>query len=50
MRTTILALSLTLGLFAVSGAEAAEGRLVLYTSQPNIDAQQTVDAFKASHP
>ena len=27
-----------------------EGKLVLYTSQPNQDAQQTVDAFKAKHP
>ena len=26
------------------------GKLVLYTSQPNQDAQQTVDAFKAKHP
>lgn len=32
------------------GASAAEGRLVLYTSQPNTDAQQTIDAFKARHP
>ena len=37
---------------AASGASAAElsGKLVLYTSQPNKDAQQTVDAFKAKHP
>lgn len=27
-----------------------EGRLVLYTSQPNQDAQQTIDAFKAKYP
>lgn len=26
------------------------GKLVLYTSQPNEDAQQTVDAFKAKYP
>ncbi|MET0568071.1 MAG: ABC transporter substrate-binding protein [Hyphomicrobiaceae bacterium] len=26
------------------------GKLVLYTSQPNTDAQQTIDAFKARHP
>lgn len=31
-------------------ATAQEGRLVLYTSQPNTDAQQTIDAFKAKHP
>ncbi len=38
---------------AMSGqAFAAEvsGNLVIYTSQPNKDAQQTVDAFKAKHP
>ena len=29
---------------------AASGKLVLYTSQPNRDAQQTVDAFKAENP
>ncbi|MDK9697917.1 MAG: ABC transporter substrate-binding protein [Siculibacillus sp.] len=33
-----------------SAASAAEGRLVLYTSQPNTDAQQTVDAFTAKNP
>lgn len=31
-------------------ALAQEGKLVLYTSQPNKDAQQTIDAFKATHP
>ncbi len=31
-------------------ALAADGKLVLYTSQPNADAQQTVDAFTAKHP
>ncbi len=31
-------------------ALAASGKLVLYTSQPNKDAQQTVDAFRAVHP
>ena len=31
-------------------AFAASGKLVLYTSQPNKDAQQTVDAFRAVHP
>ncbi|MCE8040436.1 ABC transporter substrate-binding protein [Halomonas sp. MCCC 1A11062] len=28
----------------------ASEKLVLYTSQPNSDAQQTVDAFRAAHP
>ncbi len=31
-------------------AEEIAGKLVLYTSQPNKDAQQTVDAFKVKHP
>ncbi|SLN75078.1 ABC transporter substrate-binding protein [Roseisalinus antarcticus] len=31
-------------------AQEVTGRLVLYTSQPNADAQQTVDAFMAAHP
>jgi len=30
--------------------EDVSGRLVLYTSQPNADAQRTVDAFTARHP
>lgn len=38
-------------LLAVSASALAEsGKLVLYTSQPNTDAQQTIDAFKAKHP
>src|SRR5258707_804961 len=35
---------------ATVAARAQEGKLVLYTSQPNQDAQQTIDAFKARHP
>lgn len=39
---------------ALSGAAALAqepaGKLTLYTSQPNTDAQQTIDAFKARHP
>ncbi|MFP4125182.1 MAG: ABC transporter substrate-binding protein [Alphaproteobacteria bacterium] len=31
-------------------AFAQSGTLVLYTSQPNADAQATVDAFQAAHP
>jgi iron(III) transport system substrate-binding protein len=31
-------------------AQNASGKLVLYTSQPNTDAQQTVDAFKSKYP
>ena len=42
-------LGLTLALTAPA-ALAASGELVLYTSQPNADAQATVDAFEAAHP
>jgi len=31
-------------------AQTVSGKLVLYTSQPNTDAQQTIDAFKAKFP
>jgi iron(III) transport system substrate-binding protein len=43
------ALALVAAAFATP-AGAQEGRLVLYTSQPNTDAQQTIDAFKAKYP
>lgn len=43
--TTVVALSLLAGPVA-----AQEGKLVLYTSQPNTDAQQTIDAFKLKAP
>jgi iron(III) transport system substrate-binding protein len=49
----ILAIAATGLLSAImlsSGAAAQEGKLVLYTSQPNTDAQQTIDAFKAKYP
>lgn len=36
-----------LALAVSPAARAQEGKLVLYTSQPNTDAQQTIDAFKA---
>ncbi|MEM9550024.1 MAG: ABC transporter substrate-binding protein [Pseudomonadota bacterium] len=49
MRKLFVALSLCL---MGSGALAADvsGKLVLYTSQPNADAQRTVDAFTEKHP
>ncbi|AZN73523.1 extracellular solute-binding protein [Georhizobium profundi] len=47
MRTLLAALVLAA---ASSSALAAEGTLVLYTSQPNTDAQQTADAFMAKYP
>ena len=34
----------------ITSASAVEGSLTLYTSQPNNDAQQTVDAFMAKYP
>ena len=37
-------------LVAAAPALAVSGKLVLYTSQPQQDAQQTVDAFRAAHP
>ena len=42
--------SVALALCVGAGAHAASGKLVLYTSQPDKDAQQTVDAFRAVHP
>lgn len=52
MRSYAIAAALALGLAlpAIDAAGAVEGKLVLYTSQPNTDAQQTIDAFKARHP
>lgn len=47
--TTIIALALASSL-STTPTKAAEGKLVLYTSQPNTDAQQTIDAFRALHP
>ena len=35
---------------AITHADVVSGKLVLYTSQPNADAQQTVDAFTAKYP
>jgi len=35
---------------ALAAAQAPGGRLVLYTSQPQADAQATIDAFRKIHP
>ncbi|MEM9903042.1 MAG: ABC transporter substrate-binding protein, partial [Pseudomonadota bacterium] len=46
-------LSLSIAMAVLGTATFAadvSGKLVLYTSQPNEDAQQTVDAFTAKHP
>lgn len=47
MRTVLAAVLLAAG---ITQASALEGTLVLYTSQPNTDAQQTADAFMAKYP
>lgn len=47
MRAALAALLLLAGL---APSQALEGKLVLYTSQPNTDAQQTADAFMAKYP
>ena len=49
-RKALSAFILAAGLAAAPQVLAAEGKLVLYTSQPNTDAQQTIDAFKAKYP
>ncbi len=48
-KASLLAASLA-ALLGAAPAFAASGKLVLYTSQPNEDAQATVDAFKAKNP
>ena len=51
--TPLLKLLAAAGLAVAGVASAAAepaGRLVLYTSQPNEDAQATVDAFRAKYP
>ncbi|WP_299500025.1 ABC transporter substrate-binding protein [uncultured Roseobacter sp.] len=50
MRTILAAALVALGFGATSLAADVSGKLVLYTSQPNADAQRTVDAFTAQHP
>jgi iron(III) transport system substrate-binding protein len=49
-RSVRLLLSAVLFIVASALASAQEGKLVLYTSQPNQDAQQTIAAFKVKHP
>jgi iron(III) transport system substrate-binding protein len=49
MRRFLLAVGLA-ALAAPVAAQAPSGSLVLYTSQPQQDAQQTVDAFRRVHP
>lgn len=49
MRFVLSALTAAL-LSSAAMADDVAGKLVLYTSQPNADAQKTVDAFQAKHP
>ncbi|KUF10818.1 ABC transporter substrate-binding protein [Pseudoponticoccus marisrubri] len=49
MRSVLPALAAVL-LSSTAVAADVSGKLVLYTSQPNADAQQTVDAFEAKYP
>ncbi len=49
MRRLILSALAALSLTTAAFAEVS-GKLVLYTSQPNEDAQKTVDAFMAANP
>lgn len=50
MRSLSLLVMLAVGALSAGPAAAASGKLVLYTSQPNEDAQATVDAFKQQQP
>ncbi len=45
-----MAAALSVALAMPIGANAADGKLVVYTSQPSKDAQATVDAFNKLHP
>lgn len=49
MQRSFLIAAVTMGLAGAAAADVS-GKLVLYTSQPNADAQQTVDAFTAKYP
>ncbi len=49
MRKLVASLAATLLATSAFAADVS-GKLVLYTSQPNQDAQRTVDAFLAKHP
>ncbi len=49
MNKTLLAAAAA-ALLAGAALAQPSGKLVLYTSQPNADAQRTVDAFVAAHP
>lgn len=46
----LVASAVALLMLAMPSVADVSGKLVLYTSQPNEDAQKTVDAFMAAHP
>lgn len=48
--TSALTTAIAVASFSLSAQVAANETLTLYTSQPNSDAQQTVDAFEAAYP
>jgi iron(III) transport system substrate-binding protein len=50
MRSLMLLAALAFSAVSGTVAAAPSGKLVLYTSQPNEDAQATVDAFKQRYP
>ncbi|MBN9671772.1 ABC transporter substrate-binding protein [Roseibium aggregatum] len=50
MKKLLIAAGLLAATYAPAHADDVTGKLVLYTSQPNADAQATVDAFTAKHP
>lgn len=57
MSSRVISIGFSIGFAAVAGicattsaGYAQEGKLTLYTSQPNTDAQATIDAFKAKFP
>lgn len=50
MKSTLLTAALAVAMSTGAFAADVSGKLVLYTSQPNADAQRTVDAFKAEYP
>ena len=50
MRTFCLAAAATFAVMPAIAQDGPSGELLLYTSQPNADAQQTIDAFMEAYP
>jgi iron(III) transport system substrate-binding protein len=50
MKRLVHAAAIFAALFLATSASAQSGRLTLYTSQPQADAQATIDAFRKVHP